>query len=436
MGSEQLLEQDDAGQLVGQRHRPQRQAVLDPFEVKAVRAADHKTQVLSRLASHFEEPTEGHGVVGLAFVVEQADESPLRDTAVHPLVLADLNQFQSAMAGDQPLVVLDVVDVGRAQTADGEDDDAHDADGIGDPRRRGPGTAGEPADLGSRSIEWTQSSIRATSPDDASPLGEAGDRPGLSRLVPPRTKALFPLMRVALLSDIHANRHALEGVLEEVDALAIDEMWCLGDIVGYGAEPDGCCALVRENAAVCLAGNHDLAVTGHLPTDEFARGAAIAADWTAKAMATDHLEWLGTLSASGRRQGIGLFHGSPREPVWEYVMDPLTAALSMDVQGGAIAAVGHSHIALSYHREPEGDATGTRRQAGDTVTLNIGEWILNPGSVGQPRDGDNRAAWLELDLETGQATWRRTAYDIAGAQFAIRAARLPDSLADRLEYGQ
>lgn len=243
-------------------------------------------------------------------------------------------------------------------------------------------------------------------------------------------------MRVALLSDIHGNRHALQRVLEEVDDLGADEVWCLGDVVGYGADPGYCCETVRERAVLCLAGNHDLAVTGDLPTDEFARGAAIAAEWTAQHLDADHLDWLASLSPAGRRQGIALFHGSPREPIWEYVMDPLTAALSMDVQGGPIAAVGHSHVALSYHREPEGDATGMRRQAGDEALLTSGEWLLNPGSVGQPRDGDHRAAWLDLDLETGTATWHRTEYDVAGAQAAIRAARLPDSLAERLERGQ
>jgi len=243
-------------------------------------------------------------------------------------------------------------------------------------------------------------------------------------------------MRVAILSDIHGNRQALEAVLEAVEPYAVDELWCLGDVVGYGADPTACCALVRERADVCLAGNHDLAVTGEIPTDEFARGAAVAAEWTRETIDPQELDWLATLRPSHERGGIALYHGSPREPVWEYVLDPLTAAISMDIQTERVAAIGHSHVALSYHRPPEGDASGTRRDRGDRVTLDPGEWMLNPGSVGQPRDGDPRAAWLVLDTGEQTAEWHRTAYDIAAAQTAIRRARLPESLAERLEYGQ
>ena len=243
-------------------------------------------------------------------------------------------------------------------------------------------------------------------------------------------------MRVAILSDIHGNRHALQSVLSDVDDASVDEIWCLGDIVGYGADPDACCELVRERADVCLAGNHDLAVTGEIPTDEFARGAAVAAEWTRETIDPDHLEWLQTLRPSADAEGVALYHGSPREPVWEYVLDPLSATISMDVQSERVACIGHSHVALSYHRPPEGDAAGTRREDGDDIALDPGEWLLNPGSVGQPRDGDPRAAWLLLDTRAGTATWHRTPYDIQGAQSAIRQARLPESLADRLEYGQ
>jgi len=243
-------------------------------------------------------------------------------------------------------------------------------------------------------------------------------------------------MRVAILSDIHGNRHALQSVLSDVDDASVDEIWCLGDIVGYGADPDVCCELVRERADVCLAGNHDLAVTGELATDDFARGAAIAAEWTRQTIDPENLDWLQTLRPSAERAGVGLYHASPREPVWEYVLDPLTATLSMDVQAAPVSLIGHSHVALSYFRPAEGDASGQRRDRDDTVDLDPGDWLLNPGSVGQPRDGDPRAAWLELDLGRDVATWRRTAYDIQGAQSAIRHARLPESLADRLEYGQ
>ena len=243
-------------------------------------------------------------------------------------------------------------------------------------------------------------------------------------------------MLVAIVSDIHGNRHALEAVLADVASTDARELWCLGDVVGYGADPNDCCALVRENAAVCLAGNHDLAVTGTIPLDEFSHGAALAARWTQEVLADDHVEWLRSLSPQGDEEGVGLYHASPRDPVWEYVLSTLLAELCLDVAEERVCLVGHSHVALSFVR-PEGEAaTGDTRRAGDALDMSHGEWLINPGSVGQPRDGDPRAAWLLLDTGSWQAEWRRTPYDIAGAAAAIRAARLPDSLAERLEYGQ
>jgi len=243
-------------------------------------------------------------------------------------------------------------------------------------------------------------------------------------------------MLVAIVSDIHGNRHALEAVLADVASTDARELWCLGDVVGYGADPNDCCALVRENAAVCLAGNHDLAVTGTIPLDEFSHGAALAARWTQEVLADDHVEWLRSLSPQGDEEGVGLYHASPRDPVWEYVLSTLLAELCLDVAEERVCLVGHSHVALSFVR-PEGEAaTGDTRRAGDALDMSLGEWLINPGSVGQPRDGDPRAAWLLLDTGSWQAEWRRTPYDIAGAAAAIRAARLPDSLAERLEYGQ
>ncbi|MEA2381916.1 MAG: hypothetical protein QOH72_1887 [Solirubrobacteraceae bacterium] len=243
-------------------------------------------------------------------------------------------------------------------------------------------------------------------------------------------------MLVAITSDIHGNRHAFEAVLADIASSGARELWCLGDIVGYGADPNDCCALTRENAAVCLAGNHDLAVTGALALDEFSHGAALAARWTQEVLADDHVDWLRSLEPQGEADGIGLYHASPRDPVWEYVLSTLLAELCLDVAEQRVCLVGHSHVALSFVR-PEGEAaTGDTRRGGDALDLSGGEWLVNPGSVGQPRDGDPRAAWLLLDTDDWRAEWRRTEYDIAGAAAAIRAARLPDSLAERLEYGQ
>jgi predicted phosphodiesterase len=243
-------------------------------------------------------------------------------------------------------------------------------------------------------------------------------------------------MRVAIASDIHGNKHAFQAVIQAAEHDGAEELWCLGDLVGYGAEPDACVALAEDHCAICLAGNHDLAVVDVLSLDEFSRGAALAARWTREVIAPETREYLLALSPTGSGEGIGLFHASPRDPVWEYVLSALAAELCFDATGFRISLIGHSHVALSFHR-PDGEpATGTTRRGGAQVELRTGEWLLNPGSTGQPRDGDPRAAWMVLDTARLTATWRRADYDIAGAQAAIRAANLPDSLAERLQHGQ
>jgi predicted phosphodiesterase len=243
-------------------------------------------------------------------------------------------------------------------------------------------------------------------------------------------------MKVAVISDIHANRQAFEATLEAAAASEASEVWCLGDLVGYGAEPDACVELAREHAAVCLAGNHDLAVTGEISLEEFSRGASMAAEWTREVMAPENVEFLRTLRPEGSEGDLGLYHASPRDPVWEYVLSALLAELCLDVQDSRICLIGHSHVALSFVRRDGQPATGEPQRAGTVLDIAAGEWLLNPGSVGQPRDGDPRASWLLLDLDAMEASFQRAEYDIAGAAAAIRAARLPDSLAERLEYGQ
>lgn len=243
-------------------------------------------------------------------------------------------------------------------------------------------------------------------------------------------------MRVAVVSDIHGNRHAFEAVLEAIADSSCEELWCLGDLVGYGAHPDACVALARQHAAICLAGNHDLGVRGELPLEDFSRGAAIAVEWTQKTITAQTRAYLEQLEAVNIDETVGLYHASPRDPVWEYVLSPLQAELCFDVQRHRVSLIGHSHVALSFSRQEGGAATGQTRRADEQLALEKGEWLVNPGSVGQPRDGDPRAAWLELDLDAQRATFRRVDYDISAAAEAIIAARLPASLAERLAYGQ
>ena len=243
-------------------------------------------------------------------------------------------------------------------------------------------------------------------------------------------------MRIAVVSDVHGNRQAFEAVLEAIAVSDCRELWCLGDLVGYGADPDACVALAHEHAAVSLAGNHDLGVTGAIPLEQFSRGAALAATWTQRTITNETRAYLERLEPSKLDEAVALYHASPRDPVWEYVLSPLQAELCLDTQPQRIALIGHSHVALSFSRFPGAPATGETRPDGTELDLGEGEWLINPGSVGQPRDGEPRAAWLELDLDGLKATFHRVEYDIAAAGAAIRAARLPDSLAERLEYGQ
>jgi diadenosine tetraphosphatase ApaH/serine/threonine PP2A family protein phosphatase len=243
-------------------------------------------------------------------------------------------------------------------------------------------------------------------------------------------------VRVALVSDIHGNRHAFEAVLDDARAAGAEEIWCLGDVVGYGADPDACVELARDHLAICLAGNHDLAVTGELSLAEFSRSAAISARWTREVISERNLAYLRALRPAGVEGPWGLYHASPRDPVWEYVLSESLADRCLDEAPERVCFVGHSHVALAFTRENGGRTAGALREAGHTADLRDRRWLLNPGSVGQPRDGDPRAAWLLLDTDAGRAEWRRTEYDIAGAQRAIRSAGLPDSLADRLGYGQ
>jgi diadenosine tetraphosphatase ApaH/serine/threonine PP2A family protein phosphatase len=246
-------------------------------------------------------------------------------------------------------------------------------------------------------------------------------------------------VRVAALSDIHANLPALEAVLEAIDVAGMDEIWCLGDVIGYGAEPDECTDLVRKRCDVCLVGNHDLAVLGALDVSAFSEAAAAAVSWTRAHVAERTLELLRELEPTGERQGIGLFHASPRDPVWEYVLSAEQADACLDAHSERIGLIGHSHVSLFFVRAGEDEQEDEIRgsQAGDDTLLELaaGRWLINPGSVGQPRDGDPRAAWLELDTDAGTARFHRVGYDIERAAASIIAAGLPRRLADRLQVG-
>lgn len=242
-------------------------------------------------------------------------------------------------------------------------------------------------------------------------------------------------MRVAVISDVHANRHALDAVLEALEDEQPDAVWCLGDTVGYGPLPNECCELVRPRADVCLVGNHDLVALGDLDTADFNAEAAAAASWTAEVLDVASRDFLAALEPVAAVDGVDLYHASARDPVWEYILSEEAAAATFELADSQLILVGHSHIALAL-REGPGRFVGGGLAPGGTELELEGRWLLNPGSVGQPRDGDPRAAWLLLDLERRVASFRRVDYPVERTQAEMRERGLPAALALRLARGE
>ena len=241
-------------------------------------------------------------------------------------------------------------------------------------------------------------------------------------------------MRVAVVSDIHSNLHALEAVLAAIEEANPDELWCLGDLVGYGPQPNECCAAIAQRADVCLAGNHDLAVRGTIDLEEFGGEAAVAARWTREVLAPEAQVLLDRLEPEGAAHGVALYHGSARDPIWEYVLSDEGALVTLELTQSPLVLVGHSHVALRVVKSGD-EVVGGVAAAGTELELDGVRALLNPGSVGQPRDGDPRAAYLLLDLDAQHASFRRVEYDVKRTQHEMRDAGLPEMLAGRLELG-
>jgi diadenosine tetraphosphatase ApaH/serine/threonine PP2A family protein phosphatase len=242
-------------------------------------------------------------------------------------------------------------------------------------------------------------------------------------------------MRAAVISDIHANLHALEAVLADIDAGTPDNIWFLGDLVGYGPRPNECCELLRGRADVSLVGNHDLVALGSLGLEDFNAEAAAAAQWTREQLSAETREFLESLAPSAGVEQAQLFHASARDPVWEYVLSEEAARATLHLTTAPIVLVGHSHVALALSLDGD-ELQGGVAAAGTELQLEGARRLLNPGSVGQPRDNDPRAAWLLLDFDARFATFRRVAYPIERTQTEMRAVGLPESLAARLALGQ
>lgn len=239
-------------------------------------------------------------------------------------------------------------------------------------------------------------------------------------------------MRVAVLSDIHANIEALDAVLAAMPS--VDEVWQLGDVVGYGPRPDGVVTRLREIGALGVRGNHDAAALGGPEIDYFNVDAQRAIRWTRTVIDDETRAWLAALPEVLEREGLTLVHGSPRDPIWEYVSTTPVARAAMAALTTPGGLHGHTHVPVAYVEE-DGRLETMSPGAGSRLTFDGRRVLLNPGSVGQPRDGIPTASWLELDTDAGAATWHRTAYDISAVQGAMVDAGLPDRLVARLSYG-
>jgi diadenosine tetraphosphatase ApaH/serine/threonine PP2A family protein phosphatase len=241
-------------------------------------------------------------------------------------------------------------------------------------------------------------------------------------------------MRLAIVSDIHGNLEALEAVLADLGRRDVGAIACLGDFVGYGASPNECVARLRPLLEVAVLGNHDAAAIGRLRLGSFHSDAAAAARWTAGSLSPESRAFLEGLPLAVGWRGLWLVHASPSSPqAWHYVLSAEDAAEELPAFDGRVCVVGHSHLpgayvegraGLSYTREPR-------------VLMAEGHrYIVNAGSVGQPRDGDPRAAYLLVDDTEGEWTHVRVDYDVEGAMAKIRAAGLPAFLAERLRWGE
>lgn len=239
-------------------------------------------------------------------------------------------------------------------------------------------------------------------------------------------------MRVALLSDVHANLAALDAVLGAVGS--IDAVWHLGDIVGYGPEPDGVVERLVSVDATGVRGNHDAAACGGLEIDWFNADARRAIEWTRDIITPATRSWLAALPERSINGEFTLVHGSPRDPTWEYVTSARVARAGLAALATRHGLHGHTHVPAAW-REEQGRVTTVDLRRTPVLELDDRATLLNPGSVGQPRDGDPRASWALLDTSAGTCAWHRTPYDIGAVQSAMTAAGLPRWLVTRLAMG-
>ncbi|MEW6142015.1 MAG: metallophosphoesterase family protein [Chloroflexota bacterium] len=243
-------------------------------------------------------------------------------------------------------------------------------------------------------------------------------------------------MRHLVIADIHSNLAAFQAVLSDACRQGgFDSIWCLGDTVGYGPDPHACIKLLRRHKHVCVAGNHDLAAVGKLDTGNFNYEAAQANQWTARQLTPEDVAYLKSLPLQLEQGLFTMVHGSPRQPIWEYLIRLHEAMANFGNFRTPYCLIGHSHVALLFEQVDENHCTGHRLSSEEHITLGRHRLIINPGSVGQPRDGDPRAAYAIYDEKSQTVMCYRVEYNIVATQAKMLTAKLPQPLIDRLEEG-
>lgn len=240
-------------------------------------------------------------------------------------------------------------------------------------------------------------------------------------------------MRIAVLSDIHSNLAALDAV--RADLPPVDEVWALGDIVGYGPQPNEVIAGLQELGARSVMGNHDGAAIGTVDARDFNPDAALAIAWTAHALDDNARAYLATLPEVRVDGALTAVHGSPRDPIWEYVVSASVARASFAAFETPICLFGHTHVPIVF-TEVNGETTVVQAVPGVPVLLGGHRAMVNPGSVGQPRDGNPQSSYCVLDTDAGQVDFRRVPYDVERTQRIMREHDLPPRLVERLSYGR
>lgn len=242
-------------------------------------------------------------------------------------------------------------------------------------------------------------------------------------------------MRILIISDIHANMTALRAVLN--DAGRYDALWCLGDTIGYGPDPNECSATMLDKAEVIISGNHDLACIGVIDLDDFNHDARVANIWNRNQLKKEYHEWLKKLPPTQKvNDQFTVAHASPREPVWEYLLSPEQAIANFSYMDTQVCLIGHSHVQLCFRLTPDNQCERFLPDSMRVIDLSTkARFFINPGSVGQPRDYDPRAAYAILDTSLNSISFHRVEYDIAETQRRMDAVELPVNLIRRLEFG-